>query len=415
MQEFQLYHQWQALAGSKKDLVNGRHHLQILESGELQTARGPDFRSARFILNGVTYQGDVECHVTTADWYRHQHHLDPAYSNVLLHVVAFIDTHPRPVMHQQRAQNIPTIALPAEMATLSRNVCQAGIEAVADFQELGIESMHQKSTRLEHLLQTFSSEHLFYDLGLQVLGYGCNENGFRLLAERLPWSWFHHFVHKLPQQSMEAICLGQAGLLSEATEYSEKLMFLFRQARPKLEFNSLPNDIWRYSGIRPFNYPDFRLAGWTQLYYMHTSPFSSLNYILSQRLPLNKVRGEIKHFFSIPCSDFWQTHYRLDAQAHKQRISTYFGKARIAEFLINLVIPLAYAMARKNKSTGFMEYLESFYSHIRLPGLYSQVKKRFPFLANNHRAVVVQGMLFARRTYCSEGSCAKCPIFREKH
>ncbi len=414
MQEFELYRQWQSLADSKKQIVNGGQHLKVLQSGELQTARGPDFRSARFILNGITYQGDVECHVSTADWYRHHHHLDPAYRNVLLHVVASSDHHPQPVTHQLSAHTIPTISIPSELRSPAVTVCPAGNETRKQLEALGLERMRQKSFRLEHLLQTFYPEHLFYELGLQVLGYGGNENGFRLLAKRLPWLWFHRFVVKQPLRSVEAVCLGQAGLLSNTTNYGKKLLTLFQPLQSELEFSPLPKEIWRYGGIRPVNYPDFRLAGWSRLYNQQPRPFASLHNLLAQRRPLNELQTAINRFFHIACSDFWQTHYRLSSAVYKPHIVC-FGQARITEFLINLIVPLAYALARRNKSIGFIEYLESFYFHIRLPESYTQIKKRFPAFANNRSASVAQGLLYAQQAYCSKGGCTQCPLLQKKH
>jgi hypothetical protein len=414
MQEFELYRQWQSLAGAESHLVNGGQRLKVLQSGELQTAGGPDFRSARFMLNGIIYQGDVECHVSTADWYRHHHHLDPAYRNVLLHVVAASDKHPQPVAHQLSAHHIPTISLPSGWQTFSASVCPAGEDATAQVRALGLERLRQKSFRLEHLLQTLSPERLFYELGLQVLGYGGNENGFRFLAERLPWSWFHRLVLRQPLHSVEAVCLGQAGLLSESTTYGTKLLTLFHPLQAGLEFNPLPKEIWRYSGIRPSNYPDFRLAGWAHLYNRRPSPFTALYNILTQRLPLNQLQTAINRFFYIPCSDFWQTHYTLNSAAHKHH-TVYFGRARITEFLINLIIPLAYALARKNGSFGFIDYLESFYAQIRLPQSYRQIEKHFPSFANSRSALIAQGLLYAQQTYCSKGTCAQCPLLQKKH
>lgn len=50
---------------------------------------GPDFRGAHLQLAGQSVVGDVEVHVHAADWRGHGHDLDPAYADVVLHVVLF--------------------------------------------------------------------------------------------------------------------------------------------------------------------------------------------------------------------------------------------------------------------------------------------------------------------------------------
>ncbi len=52
---------------------------------------GPDFLHASFSFDGLRWFGHIEIHVYSSDWYKHGHHQDPQYENVILHVVAFDD------------------------------------------------------------------------------------------------------------------------------------------------------------------------------------------------------------------------------------------------------------------------------------------------------------------------------------
>src|SRR5436190_14720816 len=62
--------------------------LRVLYRGRPGHGPGPDFCDARIALGGAPPRmGDVELHVTAADFRRHGHASDPAYSRVLLHVV----------------------------------------------------------------------------------------------------------------------------------------------------------------------------------------------------------------------------------------------------------------------------------------------------------------------------------------
>lgn len=61
--------------------------VEILDTGTWNHADGPDFRNALIAFGGVLRRGDVELHLTPHDWDLHGHAADPAYADVILHVV----------------------------------------------------------------------------------------------------------------------------------------------------------------------------------------------------------------------------------------------------------------------------------------------------------------------------------------
>ncbi|HET7080225.1 MAG TPA: DUF2851 family protein, partial [Chloroflexia bacterium] len=62
--------------------------VAIIYRGHWAGGAGPDFRGAIVAFGDNRPQrGDIELHLRAADWYAHGHHTDPAYNNVLLHVV----------------------------------------------------------------------------------------------------------------------------------------------------------------------------------------------------------------------------------------------------------------------------------------------------------------------------------------
>jgi len=63
--------------------------LEVLYPGKWNLLGGPDFKGARLYLDGIELTGDVELHLHARDWAAHRHAADPAYANVVLHVVLF--------------------------------------------------------------------------------------------------------------------------------------------------------------------------------------------------------------------------------------------------------------------------------------------------------------------------------------
>ena len=67
-------------------LSNGED-LDILSYGEVNPYAGPDFFNARLRIGSLQWAGNVELHTSSSQWYAHHHEQDPAYGNVILHVV----------------------------------------------------------------------------------------------------------------------------------------------------------------------------------------------------------------------------------------------------------------------------------------------------------------------------------------
>jgi hypothetical protein len=83
-----LRHIWnrQYLRHEELQTSDGRT-MRVLNAGHLNSDGGPDVRDAVLQIGRVTYHGDVEIHRTVVDWIHHQHHEDPRYNRVVLHVV----------------------------------------------------------------------------------------------------------------------------------------------------------------------------------------------------------------------------------------------------------------------------------------------------------------------------------------
>ncbi|MFD2828835.1 DUF2851 family protein [Leeuwenhoekiella polynyae] len=92
MKEAFLHHLWNcrkfdgAASTSKLQTVCGKK-LQIIKTGMHNQLAGPDFFNAQVGIDDQLWAGNVEFRIKSSDWYLHNHQQDPAYENVILHVV----------------------------------------------------------------------------------------------------------------------------------------------------------------------------------------------------------------------------------------------------------------------------------------------------------------------------------------
>src|SRR5690606_833085 len=88
MKEDFLHYVWNFRKLEVGQFFTSEHEsLHINNPGSPNVNSGPDFFNAQIELNGQVWAGNVEIHIKSSDWYAHAHERDPAYDNVILHVV----------------------------------------------------------------------------------------------------------------------------------------------------------------------------------------------------------------------------------------------------------------------------------------------------------------------------------------
>ncbi len=80
----------QDFASSGLKTVSGKV-LTVKNPGHWNRLNGPDFKNARLLLDRKPLSGDVEIHFNVSDWHAHQHTANPAFDQVILHVVLHED------------------------------------------------------------------------------------------------------------------------------------------------------------------------------------------------------------------------------------------------------------------------------------------------------------------------------------
>ena len=218
--------------------------VHVIHPGRWNQLGGPDFKGARLSIGGVNLIGDVEVHLHAADWAAHRHGFDPAYDDVVLHVVLFPteDLATRGV----EGREIPLLVLlPLLNHDLEEYAAEEAIERLADHPLI----------RARRELTAMSAEELMTEfLRCAELRWQQKVHYAKLRISRLGWeSACHHTVLEiLGYRFNRASMLTVAGALPLADwagageGFADQVYLRF-------------TDHWCKQGVRPANHPKTRL------------------------------------------------------------------------------------------------------------------------------------------------------------
>lgn len=428
MQEDQVYQWWEYYARTKTRLSSFGNELIILNAGKFNSSCGPDYVSARFVLNRVIYQGDVECHINAEDWYRHQHHLDKAYRNVILHIVASL-TKDIPVKTAWNEQNILTfcISKPSNHENNEHpiNYCKATKKyrkyLLANLKSLALDRFNHKIKVFLSEMDNQNENEVLYQYFMRVLGYPYNSMAFQLLANRLSWDWLvkNQQIYGSSPDILYALYAGLASFIpyTITDSYTENLKNVY-----DLNYKSLPGlpvdaRQWQFAAIRPQNHPHFRLAGWVYLiHYYSMGIFTGLSQIISERIEVQKTIKKIYHYINRPTDEYWAYHYALGKLKTGGKNQIFISKARLTEILMNTFLPFFATKAHLSGSEGFSNYLTSFFLELPHVISYQQILRSVPFAKQCIDIwpcqTVYQALINLKTNFCDQSLCQNCPMCR---
>lgn len=419
MSEDFLYFLWQFQYFQKTNLQTaGGEALQILAVGLRNTNAGPDFLNGRVLIDGLEWVGNVEMHLRSSDWHRHTHTHDRAYDSVILHVVWENDA----VIERPDGSLVPTLALKPLTSLLllqkyrslldSREVipCARQFEGVPELQKRSmldralLQRLQRKAATVHEMLARNQQdwEETTYQLLAQNFGFKINAEPMLRLAQGLPLKVLLKHRDNLTQ--LEALLLGQSGLLTNAPGADDYSMMLEREyafLATKYGVNShqLRAHEWKFLRLRPANFPTVRLAQLATLIRQQTSFFSL--FIHANTVP------QLSNVLHVQQSDYWRKHYLFQKESAVKVPS--LGKTSVENIIINTVVPLlaAYSEARDNRSfldkaMGFLEQLPTEKNHVtEVWGTLGQSAKN---------AFDSQGVIELYTHFCQPKRCLDCTI-----
>jgi hypothetical protein len=155
---------------------------------------GPDFSMAKVRIDGLVWVGSIELHVNSSDWYRHKHHLDKAYNNVILHVVYI---HDKDV--EINGRKLPVVELKPHIefdhflkySKLQNNIkkhfpCQSlfNQKYLIELESMKIQCVQNrldKKTKLKNTIRSESDDFIFLSFIASAFGSSVNSQPFEEL------------------------------------------------------------------------------------------------------------------------------------------------------------------------------------------------------------------------------------------
>lgn len=411
MREEFLYYLWENRLLDKNIVTTDGESVSIMSVGVRNHNSGPDFLDSKIKIGNTLWIGHVEMHVNASDWFRHGHHNDKAYDNVILHVVYVNDS---------ERLSIPTLEIKGcfdesiyskykvFMQTQQWVACGKQISHIQAFTWLSwlervvVERLEEEISDVQKRLaaNNFDWEETAYQRVMRYLGLKVNNDAFEWLSRLLPLRILRKHIDN-PEQ-IEAMFFGCAGFLErEFTEpYPLLLQREFKVLKSKFDLITMPATYWKFLRLRPPNFPTIRLAQMSAL-------VRSCDNLMSKILALNDI-DQIRGLFDVEINDYWTTHYLFEKSSKTHRKS--LGAAAVDVLLVNAIVPVmfCYGMSHdnqelKDRSIGFLEKIAA------EDNLIVRSFKELGVIVCN--AQQSQAIIHLYNNYCRCRRCLECRVF----
>ncbi len=414
MKEDFLHYLWKYKKVPLSCQLSTGESLEILSFGQYNILSGADFFNAKLLIGGQQWAGNVEMHLKSSHWYAHGHQQDPAYRNVILHVVWEHDVE----VFDTNNQPIPTLELkniiapelfsryqtsfwaPYQFIPCEKNYKLTSEMMLSSWKErLFVERLEEKSAFIAEVWQEaqWDWEKVLFLLLLKYFGGVVNGEAFLEIGRHLDFSIIRkecsHPLH------LEALFLGRANLLPEEGEhtYIKDLQQHYAYLKQKYNLQDI-NPIINFRGLRPQGFPTIRLSQLAQVYEQRESLFSKILEITDWH--------SLLALFKVGVSDFWETHYTFHKVSPK--VKKPISVTLLQLLLINVLVPIQYFY---NKTLG-KDITEALIKTIKgLPAESNGVVDAFQHLgAKVETAFDSQVLLQQHKQYCKGKRCLDCAI-----
>jgi len=419
MKEEFLHYVWKNglfYAGKLRD--DDGNPIEIIHPGEYNRDSGPDFFNARIRIHGTEWAGNIEIHIKASDFIAHGHNRDHAFDNVILHVVHENDKRIR----DARGQEVLTVRIDIEdsiyekYTSLINNpatiACQNEIKRVDRFlishwlHSLLVERLTGKSEMIGRILSETGNdwEETFYRILCRYFGFRVNTEPFEMLAAALPFKIIRKHIDNRFQ--VESLLFGTSGMLEEGLfrsaindDYYLNLVKEYRILSAKYSLKPIHGWLWKFSKLRPVNFPTVRIS---QL----SSMLSATGGLFSRVLETKNIK-DLKSCFEVSATEYWDDHFVFGKKSRAIRKRT--GETATDILLINSVIPVMFCFGLVRDNQEITERPLTFLGEIE-PESNVIIDEWHKSGIEAASAFDTQALLQLRNEYCRRRRCLDCRI-----
>ncbi len=406
---------WQFQYFNHKDLrTTNNELLQVLHPGQLNHNQGPDFLEAKIKIENTILAGSIELHLAASHWFVHAHDTDANYNNVILHVVWQHDKEVTiasgSVLPALELQPLVSVLMlkqyEALMNSKSFSACESQLPVLSEIgwmswkERLAIERLSAKSATVLVFFEESGHhwEEAFWWMLARNFGVKVNMDSFESVAKSIPINILAK--HKSQLNQLEALLLGQAGLLNDEFEeaYPQMLQREYRFLKKKhgLEPALIQPVFLR---MRPANFPGLRLAQLAALIY-------SASHLFSKIKTANTI-SELRELLNVTANDYWHYHYRFDEET--ACMPKHLGEQMIENIIINTIVPVIFSYGSylneqrwKDKAVEWLSQLKAEDNSIT-----KQWKQKGVSCTTGLDS---QALLELHKNYCDKKECLKCAV-----
>lgn len=411
-EEFINYLWLYKLIEQNQELTTGER-IKIISPGTLNLNSGPDFFNAMIEIGNTKWAGNVEIHVQSSDWLRHNHQNNPVYDNIILHVV-YIDDKP---VHRKNLEVIPTIELKNKFnpnilkkykhfITSKNSIpCHNLLNTIKHFDKLAwfdslmAERLEKKSEEITTLLNSSKNDfsQIFFQRMARGIGYTANADAMEMLASTLSLKLLSK--HKDSLLQIEAILFGQAGLLPDnhKDKYTNELVKEYSFLKSKYKLTPMNGSSWRFMRMRPVSFPTIRISQFANIIYKSSG-------LLNQIIEASSLQDVIS-LLSASAAPYWDNHYQFENIAPGKNKK--LGLSTINIIMINTIIPFIFVYGKIKNSTNLQDKALDWLSQIK-PESNSIIRQFNTSGITAENAMQTQALIQLKNNYCAKKRCLSC-------
>lgn len=407
--KFQLFNQKEFTS------IDGQK-IRVIHPGYSHINAGPDFIASKIYIDDLLWVGNVEIHTHSNEWYAHNHQNDAAYNNVILHVVFKYDGKPCLTQnnrqlntlvlsdyidssilerYQQLAEDMRVLPCKHWWTHIDKSVVEQWLLRMC------ISRLEQKCEELTSRLMVLNEhwDQLFFEILARQLGFHVNSEPMERLARSLATEWFQKNVDN--PLFVEAILFGQAGMFNRnfKEEYPNELKREYEFLSSKFNLNPIEHSTWKFSKLRPLNFPTIRIAQLAAILQQHPRLFREC-------IELEDTKEAIS-FFDVKTHAYWQTHYVFDRTSNfkEKRI----GDESLNQLLLNTLCIIWILYGNNKDEPHYIQKAIELMEEIKVEqNRYVSIFNETSYNFSN--AIHSQGLRFLWENYCDEKKCLTCSI-----